>query len=591
MEAIAIKLRKSGTNKHKTIIARRKNKKNKEVIDYSAAQKDADKSIPGAVPVVAESDSVGKVQNWLLNTPRPALITKSKSTPVGLTDKTFTTGNKGIVPSKASRNKHDKNSSKSVNNLSQGEKDKVRLQVIYKPPFKFSLKLCKGDKTRVVLDKSTHTRQDLSKKKSHRLSKAEDAVRLNKTVSNSIVPVNDVVTSQNSHITQISNTATVGLSNAPESSYYEKVNNSLTRSSNDERVSQRRKIGTKWSHKKSNSVGHSNSMAGSRQNLINQLDNNMHFYENMMATGPSNDNVDNHIKKTSSMPRNNSVLNPNHRPGSSSATPSLRMSSQRMAQRNGSGANRHVKKSFSNASQQHSGKHLQKGSSLNNLNLDIEKKKNSLSQKKRSSMAGEQVYSNIEPTCKFNIGDEKQKRLLKLSGADGSRGHLRRQMSATELYKSPQHMDFFMPMSAGANHVDACRPEFEWFQGKTNSTDNQVPLNVSDSRVSRDCLESQIVPNISNNQMPLELNVENHMKNKSSASKNASFPSRQQTSNGDSSVCSFPDSYQPAFGQWPQTFSDLKHTLPDSSQVVDPTVYQSDMEVLVSDNDFSLYDV
>lgn len=570
VEAVAIKLRKSGINKNRTIIAKRKGKKNKEVIDYSATQKDAEPTtVPGAIPIVAEADSVGKVQSWLLNTPRPAIITKSKSAPVGLADKTFAVGNKVINSSKIKRHKPERNNSKSVNNLSQNEKDKVRLQVIYKPPFKFSLKLCKGDKTRVVLDKTIHTRQDQNKKKSH--------MRLNKTVSNSIVPVNDIINSQNSQITHISNTATVGLSNVPESSYYEQINSSILQPPNEERNNQYHKP-TKWSHKKSNSVGQNNQMVDSRQNLLipdQSSDNNLHFYENIMATD-SMDNFDNH-KKTHSMPRNSSLQRPSHisRQNSSNAAIPARMSSHRIIQRNGL-----IKKSLSNASQQNSGKHLQKGSSLNNLNIDIEKKRNSLSQKKRNSMAAEHVYSNT-------MSDEKPKRLLKLSGVDnaaGSRSHLKRQMSATELYKGSPNMDFFMPMSAGANYVDACRPEFEWIQSKTNSTDNQVPLTINDSRTSRDCLESQIVPNISSNVMPLERN--------SSVSKNlpvsnAPFPKRQQD---DPSVCTFSDGHQDVNNKWPQKFSDLKHSLPDSSQV-DTAEYLSDLEVLVSDNDHSLYNV
>lgn len=547
VEAVAIKLRKSGINKNRTIIAKRKGKKNKEVIDYSATQKDAEpNTVPGAIPIVAEADSVGKVQNWLLNTPRPAIITKSKSTPVGLTDKTFAVGNKVINSSKIKRHKPERSNSKSVNNLSQSEKDKVRLQVIYKPPFKFSLKLCKGDKTRVVLDKTAHTRPDQSKKKSH--------VRLNKTISNSVVPVNDIINSQNSQITHVSNTATVGLSNVPESSFYEQINSSLVLPPNEERNQHHKP--TKWNHKKSNSVGQSNQMVDSRQNLLipdQSSDNNLHFYENLMATD-SMESVDNH-KKTHSMPRNSSLQRPIHisRQNSSNAAIPARMSSQRIIQRNGL-----IKKSLSNASQQNSSKHLQKGSSLNNLNLDIEKKRNSLSQKKRNSMATEHVYSNT-------MSDEKPKRLLKLS--DGSRNHLKRQTSATELYKGSPHMDFFMPMSAGANYVDACRPEFEWIQ----STDNQVPLTINDSRTSRDCLESQIVPNISN-VMPLE-------RSSNLPASNAPFLKRQ-----DDPACT------DIANQWPQKFGDLKHSLPDSSQV-DAAAYLSDMEVLVSDNDHSLYNV
>lgn len=133
----------------------KKKKKKKEVIDYSGAQNDQDgkKGLISAEvvhnPVTPEvTDPVGKVQNWLLKSHNPALP-KSKSTPVGLTDKASRSPHKKPTI----RPKTEKSKSHSIGNL-PNDKDKVRLQVVYKPPFKFSVKLKKPDKTTVVKPKT-----------------------------------------------------------------------------------------------------------------------------------------------------------------------------------------------------------------------------------------------------------------------------------------------------------------------------------------------------------------------------------------------------------------------------------------------------
>lgn len=113
-----------------------KSPKHKEVIDYSKR---------GAANNQAHTNTFGKVQKWLLESPitpvqpTPAevehvskvrqIMTKSQSTPERLALRT---------PKK----------SKSVDNMN----DKVKLQVVYKPPFKFSLKLSKNSavKTKVL---------------------------------------------------------------------------------------------------------------------------------------------------------------------------------------------------------------------------------------------------------------------------------------------------------------------------------------------------------------------------------------------------------------------------------------------------------
>lgn len=131
------------------VVNNKKKKKKKEVIDYSTAQADCEgtnhllTTEPKGMLAVADTDPFGKVQNWLLRS--QSALPKSKSTPAGFT----------------SRNEHpqrprprvDKSKTVSVGNLT--DKDKVRLQVIYKPPFKFSLKLRKPDKTSVVVDPKT----------------------------------------------------------------------------------------------------------------------------------------------------------------------------------------------------------------------------------------------------------------------------------------------------------------------------------------------------------------------------------------------------------------------------------------------------
>ncbi|XP_063218110.1 disintegrin and metalloproteinase domain-containing protein 10 [Bacillus rossius redtenbacheri] len=157
-------------------------KQKKEVIDYSAAQgRGSDK--PGEVPVdAAETDPVGKVKNWLLSSQQPASVVKSKSTPTGLS--------KPVVTTHAPRGQTDIPKSHSAGNIllsgktAPASKDgsKVKLQVVYKPPFKFSLKLRKPDKTgntstAVVTDKNDHRNfVEVRKKPAGRASGARAAI-------------------------------------------------------------------------------------------------------------------------------------------------------------------------------------------------------------------------------------------------------------------------------------------------------------------------------------------------------------------------------------------------------------------------------
>lgn len=157
--------------------AKVKKKKKKEVIDYSAVQSEKDKlnMVLGKTPL-PDSDPVGKVKNWLLNSQQTvdsSLIPKSKSTPIGLTGAAGSPV-KNRTPAVTHHSRNDKLKSRSTGNLQgsnkNGEKDKLRLQVVYKPPFKFSLKLHKAEKgsgasaSVVVVDKS-HRRPKLGDRK------------------------------------------------------------------------------------------------------------------------------------------------------------------------------------------------------------------------------------------------------------------------------------------------------------------------------------------------------------------------------------------------------------------------------------------
>lgn len=132
--------------KTKSAHGNKKKKKKKEVIDYSGVQGDTDgkKGLLNAEllhkPVTPETDPVGKVQNWLLKS--QYALPKSKSTPAGLTQRS--PHKRAVIKPKT-----DKSKSHSVGNLPT-DKDKVRLQVVYKPPFKFSVKLRKPDKVCVT---------------------------------------------------------------------------------------------------------------------------------------------------------------------------------------------------------------------------------------------------------------------------------------------------------------------------------------------------------------------------------------------------------------------------------------------------------
>lgn len=146
---------------------RKKSKKKKEIIDYSKTQLDRDgtnnllNTDINGVLLTADTDPVGKVQSWLLRSQQSSsVLPKSKSTPAGLTSRTSRSPHK-IRPTV--RTRPDKSKALSVGNI-PGEKDKLRLQVVYKPPFKFSLKLRKPDKTSAVVEKSSNQQAAVTKR-------------------------------------------------------------------------------------------------------------------------------------------------------------------------------------------------------------------------------------------------------------------------------------------------------------------------------------------------------------------------------------------------------------------------------------------
>lgn len=119
-------------------------KKKKEVIDYSADQGEVaatglspiQNQIPNSPTPTTDTDPIGKVKNWLLSSHQAwaSAVPRSRSTPAGLAAGTGVS--KGVVTNTGGNG----GKSRSTGNL----KEKMRLQVVYRPPFKLSLKLRKS---------------------------------------------------------------------------------------------------------------------------------------------------------------------------------------------------------------------------------------------------------------------------------------------------------------------------------------------------------------------------------------------------------------------------------------------------------------
>ena len=129
---------------------KRKKQHKKEVIDYSAIQAEKETE-PNA-------DPKSKVRSWLLASSqcRPETgrsgnatgLPKSKSTPVGLTGAAArlpATRQQQVALRRPTESKEAK-----ITANSAARKERAKLQVVYKPPFRFSVKLRKSDKVAQV---------------------------------------------------------------------------------------------------------------------------------------------------------------------------------------------------------------------------------------------------------------------------------------------------------------------------------------------------------------------------------------------------------------------------------------------------------
>ncbi|PZC85491.1 hypothetical protein B5X24_HaOG216599 [Helicoverpa armigera] len=263
-------------SKHKGKVKKRKTKMKKEIIDYSSMQKHP------ASPI-KDTEALSKVQRWLLSSPQPAAIPKSKSIPLGLTERTHRQVQKGSRKTRPS---------KSATNLLSGEK--ARLQVVFKPPFRFSVKICKSDKTKVVLDKSSKPDMDRKRHEVAPQPAPADVAKANPTtktpkLSNSTRVVENTATPSAPKIEKIQNqeNKTHGYANL------------LPRSASDCKLTKKiPEAKVRNGHKKSYSVGQKNETTESRQNLISQEDGeNAHVYENVVMS------QDAFVPKSCSMPR------------------------------------------------------------------------------------------------------------------------------------------------------------------------------------------------------------------------------------------------------------------------------------------------
>lgn len=119
--------------------------KHKEIIDYSNPE--------------SHTNTFGKVQKWLLESPivlsaasqiehaskMSNIMNKSHSTPEHLANVPSPIQQQQQQQQRSPNNTAKPKTTKSTNNIN----DKVRLQVVYKPPFKFSLKFSKNDSNNV----------------------------------------------------------------------------------------------------------------------------------------------------------------------------------------------------------------------------------------------------------------------------------------------------------------------------------------------------------------------------------------------------------------------------------------------------------
>ncbi|XP_048507468.1 disintegrin and metalloproteinase domain-containing protein 10-like [Athalia rosae] len=144
---------------------KRRKKGNKEVIDYSSAQQHNEND---STSMITDSDPKSKVRSWLLAssqvvTDEPSNIPKSKSTPAGLTTVGGMRSNVacGIRGRQVTLRRPTDPKARSLGSIARNndhnKNDRLRLQVVYKPPFKFSVKLRKADKVGAACNVATAT--------------------------------------------------------------------------------------------------------------------------------------------------------------------------------------------------------------------------------------------------------------------------------------------------------------------------------------------------------------------------------------------------------------------------------------------------
>lgn len=260
-------------SKHKGKVKKRKTKMKKETIDYSSMQKHP--SSP-----TKDTEALTKVQKWLLSSPQPTVIPKSKSIPVGLTERAHRQVQKGARKTRPS---------KSATNLLTGEK--ARLQVVFKPPFRFSVKICKSDKTKVVLDKSS--KPDVDRKR-HEAAPPTAGVDHAKPNPSSNKPKH----SNSTRLEDVTPGAPRPDPPAQESADHGYAN-LLPRSASDCKLAKKLpEVKIRNGHRKSNSVGQRRETTESRQNLIAPEDaDTAHVYENVLVSHEA------FVPKSCNMPR------------------------------------------------------------------------------------------------------------------------------------------------------------------------------------------------------------------------------------------------------------------------------------------------
>ncbi|XP_059056632.1 uncharacterized protein LOC131850435 [Achroia grisella] len=460
-------------SKHKGKVKKRKTKMKKETIDYSSMQKHP--SSP-----TKDTEALTKVQKWLLSSPQPTVIPKSKSIPLGLTERSH--ANRQVQ--KGTRKTRP---SKSASNLLSGEK--ARLQVVFKPPFRFSVKICKSDKTKIVLDKSS--KPDVDRKRHEAIQQqtcSADVPKSNPSNNKTSVP-------KHSNSTRIVENITSG-PKIEKAQSKEKVDhgyaNLLPRSASDCKL-MKKVSDTKIrnGHKKSNSVGQKNETTESRQNLISHEDfDNAHVYENILlsqdafvpkscsmprrqtSVGISRQSSYGHLPRAQIRPHRHSTNNLSRsRNNSNSELEHFYSVIESLRGNNKNDANKcNTNSSNSSGSSRHEGA-LKGGSISRPMNQGSRTRQNSLVDKPSRS-------SPVEASNKLKR--QLSEKELDKSLVDGAvrgfqlvvgKDKLKRQLSDNELCKSRVHMA--MPMSAGAEP----RQPFCW--NKRASLDCEASLPVA----------------------------------------------------------------------------------------------------------------